>query len=134
MNEFRAAEASCFFDLKNASDQRGIDVEPLSSEEFEYAMGSSSGDEDPHTEKAAVESSEEFLVKVTRNKYSVLSSDEEDCLDQLISKHGGIESVNADNSPDVHQSGNDQLDFIDSKFGKFCRWFWNMLSFRIFRF
>jgi hypothetical protein len=114
MNELRAAEASCFFDLKNASDQRGIDVEPLGSEEFEYAMGSSP---DLHTEEAAVDSPEEFLVKVTRNKYSVLSSDEEDCLDQFISKHGGIESVNADNSPDSHASGNDQLEFIHSKFG-----------------
>ena len=114
MNELRAAEASCFFDFKNASDQRGIVVEPLGSEEFEYAMGSSP---DLHTEEAAVDSPEEFLVKMTRNKYSVLSSDEEDCLDQFISKHGGIESVNADNSPDSHASGNDQLEFIHSRFG-----------------
>ena len=111
MNEFRAAEASCFFDLKNASDQRGIDVEPLGSEEFEYAMGSSP---DLHTEEAAVDSPEKFLVKVTRNKYSVLSSDEE----ELMSNHVGIEGVNADNLPDVHRSGGDQLEFIDSKFGE----------------
>ena len=42
---------------------------------------------------------------------SVLLRTPPECLDQFISKHGGIESVNADNSPEFHQSGNDQLEF-----------------------
>ena len=53
MNELRAAEASCFFYLKTASDQRGFVADPLSSDEFTYAMSSSSEDEDPHAVKAA---------------------------------------------------------------------------------
>ena len=62
MNELRAAEASCFFDLKTASDQRSFVADPLSSDEFKYAMGSSSEDEDLHAVKAAAESPEEFVV------------------------------------------------------------------------
>ena len=38
MDDFRAAEACCFFDLKTASEHRGFDADPLSSDEFNYAM------------------------------------------------------------------------------------------------
>ena len=73
MNELGAAEASCFFDLKTASDQRGFVADPLSSDEFKYTMGSTYEDEDLHVVKAAAESPEEFLIKVTKNRFSLLS-------------------------------------------------------------
>ena len=144
MNELRAAEASSFFDLKTASDQRGFVADPLSSDEFNYATGSASEDEDPHAVKAAAKSLDEFSIKVTsstvsrnrsstvsRNRFGLLSLDDDDCLDQFITKHGAIESLNADNSPEFNQSGDDKLvSFIQGSV-KFCRLCWNMLSSRI---
>ena len=99
MNDLRAAEASCFFNLMTTSDQRGFVADPLSSDEFKYAMGSSSEDDDLHDVKAAAESSDEFVVKVTRNRFRLMSSDDGVFLDQFISKHGAIESLDSDNSP-----------------------------------
>ena len=48
----------------------------------------------------------------------MLSSDDDECLDQFISKHGAIESINVDGSPEFGQSGGDFLNFVDSKFGE----------------
>jgi hypothetical protein len=46
MNGLRAAgQASCFSNLKTASDQRGFGADLLSSDEFKHAMGSSSEDD-----------------------------------------------------------------------------------------
>ena len=116
MNELRAAEASCFFDSKTASDQHGFVADPLSSD-------SSYEDEDLHGMKAADESPEELLIKVTssadsKNRFSLLSSNADDCLDQFISKHGANESLNADNSPEFNQSGDVKLEFVDPRFGE----------------
>ena len=55
---------------------------------------------------------------MTRNRFRLLSSDDDDCLDQFITKHGAIESLDADNSPGFNQSGDDQLEFVDSRFGE----------------
>ena len=123
MNELRAAEACCFFDLKIASDQRGFVADPLSSEEFEYAMGCSSEDDDAvesaaATGKLQTGSSDGFVVKVSRNRFKLLSSDDDGCSDQFISKHGVIESINADISPEFDQFGGELLDFVDSRFGE----------------
>ena len=86
MNELRAAEACCFFDLKIASDQRGVVADPLSSGEFEYTMGCSSEDDDvveaaAATGKLQTDSSDEFVVKVTRNRFRLLLSDDDGCSD-----------------------------------------------------
>ena len=123
MNELRAAEACCFFDLKIASDQCGFVTDPLSSEKFEYAVGCSSEDDDTvesaaATGKLQTDSSDEFVVKVSRNRFRLLSLDDNGCSDQFISKHGVIESINADISPEFDQSGGELLDFVDSRFGK----------------
>ena len=94
----------------------GFIADPLSSDEFKYAMGSSLEDED--AVKAAADSPEEFVTKVTRNRFRLLSSDDDGCLNQFISKHGATESINADNSLGFDHSGGDQVDFIDSRFGE----------------
>ena len=116
MNELRAAEASCFFDLKTASDLRGFNADLLSSDEFNYAMGSSP--EDDAVVDSDADSPGDFVVKVSRNRFKLLSSDDDGCLDQVISEHGAIESKDAESSPESGQSGDDFPDFVDSKFGE----------------
>jgi hypothetical protein len=116
MNELRAAEASCFFDLKTASDLRGFNADLLSSDEFNYAMGSSP--EDDAVVDSDSDSPGDFVVKVSRNRFKLLSSDDDGCLDQVISEHGAIESKDAESSPESGQSGDDFPDFVDSKFGE----------------
>ena len=102
--------------MKTASDQRGFNVGLLNSDEFDYAMRSSPAD-DAVVDSDAV-SPDEFVVKVSKNRFRLLSSDDDDCFDQLISEHGAIENINADASPEFGQSSDDFPNFVDSKFGE----------------
>ena len=84
MDVFRAAEACCFFDLKAASEHRDFDADPLSPDEFNYAMASSTSDDEeddivPH-------------VNVRRrNRFTLLeSSDDEISSDDDDSSDGDL--------------------------------------------
>ena len=71
MDVFRAAEACCFFDLKATSEHREFAADPLSSEEFNYAMVSSTSDDEeddvvPH------------LNTRRRNRFTLLESSDEE--------------------------------------------------------
>jgi hypothetical protein len=83
-------------------------------------MGCSSEDDDAvesaaATGKLQTDSSDEFVVKVSRNRFKLLSSDNDGCSEQFISKRS---IINADIAPEFDQSGGELLDFVDSRFGE----------------
>ena len=49
----------------------------------------------------------DFVVEVSRNRFRLLSSDDDECFVQSISDHGAIEGEDADSSPEFGKFGDD---------------------------